>query len=136
MYFKQIVSYLGIFFVLGFVCACDKEKAVILFNKQPINTTTIQSPTNLFELGQTTHYVIFNPKGFDSPYLRMQIIKKNTKTQNWGFEVYRAQNMKIDTSKKYYIDKIKMSAPGFYIVSVYYLSDLNRPIVRSSFTVK
>ena len=125
-----------IVFVCFILCGCDREKPVMLFNNQPINTTTVQAPINVFELGETTHYVIFNPKGFDSPYLRLQIIKKNTKVQNWGYGLYRSQDIKIDKSKKFYIDSIKISQSGFYIVTVYYLSDLTRPIVRATFTVK
>ncbi len=125
-----------IILVSFFLCGCDKRKPVILFNNQPINSVTVQAPTNMFELGETTHYVIFNPAGFDSPYLRLQIIKKDTKTQNWGFKLYRAQDLKIDTSKNFYIDYIKIHQAGTYIVSVYYLNDLNRPIVRGLFKVK
>ena len=122
------------FFALLF-CGCDKVQPIILFNKEPINTTTVQAATNSFELGETTHYVLYVPKGFESPYLRMQIVKKNTKTKNWGFDVYRAQNLKIDDTKNYYIDSMKMSQSGFYIVSFFYLSDLVHPIARATFTV-
>lgn len=135
MGFKKLL-YISVFFLSLFMCGCDKEKPVILFNNQPINSVTVQAPTNLFESGETTHYVIFNPKGFTSPYLRVQFIKKETKTQNWGFSIYRTADVKADTSKKYYIDYVKITKPGTYWVSVYYLSDLNRPIVQGSFTVK
>jgi len=125
--------------VLGlalFTCGCDKEKPVLLFNNQPINKLTVQAPVNYFELGETTHFVVFNPAGFDSPYLRMQIIKKETKTQNWGFKIHTAKNFKIDSTKNYFIDEVKLSQKGTYIMSIYYLNDLNRPIVRSSFIVR
>lgn len=130
--FWGIVSALVVFMC----CACDKEKAVLLFNNQPINEMTVRVPVNYFELGETTHFVVFNPKGFESPYLRMQIIKKETKTKNWGFNVYTAKNLKIDSEKKYFIDSVKLSKTGTYIMSIYYLSDLNRPIVRGSFVVR
>lgn len=133
--------FLGLFIVCLAVgttlfCGCSKTKPVILFNKEPINQTTVQAATNQFELGETTHYVLFNPQGFKSPYLRMQIIKKNTQTQNWGFDLYRAQDIKVDDTKKFYIDSVKMSQRGFYIVSFYYLSDIVHPIARATFTVK
>ena len=140
MKIKSFLNFILLFFVLFFgVCQLSvyaKAKSVILFNKEPINTTTIQASTNLFELGDTTHYVLYVPKGFKSPYLRMQIVKKDTKTMNWGYSINRAQNIKIDTSKNYYIDSVKMSQPGFYIVSFYYLNDLVHPISRANFTVK
>lgn len=123
-------------FSFVFLCGCDRTQPRVLFNKQPINEKTIQASTNLFEAEDTIHYVLLMPNGFKSPYLRMQIIKKNTKTQNWGFDVYRGENIKVDDSKKFYIDKIKLSQPGFYIVSFYYLSDLVHPITRATFTVK
>lgn len=123
-------------FVMLLCCGCDSEKAVLLFNNQPINEMTVNTPVNYFDLGETTHFVVFNPKGFESPYLRMQIIKKETKTQNWGFNVYTAKNFKIDAEKKYFIDSIKLSKKGTFIMSIYYLNDLNRPIVRGSFVVR
>ena len=56
--------------------------------------------------------------------------------QNWGYKIYVAKNLKIDTSKNYYIDEMQISQKGFYIVSVYYFQDLVHPIVRASFEVK
>lgn len=124
-------------FVLVFVvCGCEKEKPLVLFNNQQINTTTVQSPVDYFELGETTHFVVFNPKGFESPYLRLQIIKKDTKTQNWGFKIAVSKDVKIDNSKKFYIDSVNISQSGTYILSLFYLNDLNRPIVRGMFVVK
>ena len=129
--------FIFILLTLGlFLCGCDNEKVVLLFNNQPINEKTVQAPVKYFELGETTHFVVFNPKGFESPYLRMQIIKKETKTQNWGFEVYTARDIKIDATKNFFIDKVKMHKSGTYIMSIYYLNDLNRPLVREIFVVK
>ena len=135
MKIKYFLSLLVLFCTM-FLCGCDKEKAVILFNNQPINSQTVYAPVDFFEVGETTHFVIFNPKGFESPYLRLQIIKKETKTKNWGFKIYTSKNLKIDDTKNYYIDSFKLEKAGTYIVSVFYLSDLNRPIVRGIFTIK
>ena len=134
----RIKKFLGLLAVISIflVSGCDKEKAVILFNNQPINSQTLHAPVDIFEMGETTHFVVFNPKGFESPYLRLQIIKKETKTKNWGFKIHTSKNIKIDNTKKYYIDSFKLSQSGSYIVSLFYLNDLNRPIVRGMFTVK
>ena len=134
--FLNILLFSVLFFCVCLPCFSARSKSVILFNKEPINTTTIQASNNIFELGDTTHYVLYVPKGFKSPYLRMQIIKKDTKTMNWGYSISHAQNLKVDTTKKYYIDSVKMSQTGLYIVSFYYLSDLLHPISRANFTVK
>ena len=126
-------------FIIGlafFVCGCDKNTPIILFNNQPINEKTIKTPVDFFELGETTHFVVLNHKGFDSPYLRVQLIKKDTKVQNWGFKIASSKDIKIDTDKNYYIDKINVSQSGTYILSLFYLNDLNRPIVRGMFVVK
>lgn len=115
---------------------CDRETPIILFNNQPINTTTVHSPVDYFELGETTHFVAFNPKGFESPYLRLQLIKKDTKVQNWAYKIVFSKDVKIDKEKNYYIDKINVSQAGTYILSLFYLNDLNRPIVRGMFIIK
>lgn len=128
-----------LFLFLGlilFVCGCDNETPIVLFNNQPINKVTVHSPVDFFELGETTHFVVFNPKGFESPYLRMQLIKKDTKVQNWGFKIATSKDIKIDMNKNYYIDSIQVSQAGTYIFSLFYLNDLNRPIVRGMFVVK
>lgn len=131
-----IRKYLLLIISLFFLCGCDKEKPTILFNNQEINKRTVQSPVDFFELGETTHFVVFNPQGFDSPYLRLQLIKKDTKVQNWGFKIAYSKDIKIDTSKNYYIDSINVSQAGTYMLSLFYLNDLNRPIVRGMFVVK
>lgn len=133
---KKFFSYTVLFMALFLTCGCNKNAPLLLFNNQEINTVTIKSPVTIFELGETVHYVILNPKGFTSPYLRIQLIKKETKTQNWGFKIYTSKNVKIDTTKKFYIDSLKLYKSGSYIMSVYYLDDLQRPIVRATFVVK
>ena len=122
--------------LMFFLCGCEKETPMVLFNNQPINKTTVSYPVNIFELGETTHFVVFNPKGFESPYLRLQIIKKSSKTQNWGYGIAVSRDVKVDTSKKYYIDSVNLSKSGTYLFALFYLDDLNRPIVRGMFTVK
>ncbi len=123
--------------VLAFLlCGCEKEKPLILFNNQPINKLTVNAPVDYFELGETVHFVAFNPKGFESSYLRLQLVKKDTKVQNWGFKIALSKDIKIDTSKKYYIDSLNVSQAGSYILSLFYLNDLNRPIVRGMFVVR
>lgn len=124
------------FGLIFFLCGCDKETPIVLFNNQPINKTTVHTPVDYFELGETVHFVVFNHKGFESPYLRVQLVKKDTKVQNWGFKIAMSRDVKVDTSKKYYIDSMQVSQSGTYIFSLFYLNDLNRPIVRGMFVVK
>jgi len=66
----------------------------------------------------------------------MQLIKKDTKVQNWGYKIAASKDIKIDMNKNYYIDSIQVSQAGTYIFSLFYLNDLNRPIVRGMFVVK
>ena len=133
--FKIFCSLIILFLTL-FLTGCDRTRPIILFNNQPINTQTVNSPVTIFQVGETLHYVLLNPQGFDSPYLRIQLIKKNTKVQNWGFGVDFTRNVKIDTTKKFYIDSLKLNNSGSYIMSIFYISDLNRPIARATFVVK
>ncbi len=133
---KRFISFAAMFFVVFMTCGCNKNAPMLFFNNQPINEVTVNNPVNIFELGETTHFVILCPKGFESPYLRIQVIKKEDKTQNWGYDVYYAKNLKVDTTKKFYIDSLKLHKKGGYIMTVYYLNNLDRAVVRSTFRVK
>ena len=133
--FKIFCSFVVILLIF-FVSGCEKTQPIILFNNQPINAKTVNYPVTIFQLGETLHYVLLNPKGFESPYLRVQLIKKNTKVQNWGFGLDYTRDVKIDSTKNFYIDSLKLNNSGSYIMSIFYVSDLNRPIARATFVVK
>lgn len=134
---RLITVKIALLMSVGIFCfGCDKKEPMLLFNSQPITSRTIAFCSKNFALNEPVNYVLLNPKGFQSPYLRVQIIKKDTKVQNWGAKVHLAKDVKIDASKNFYINDVTLTQSGLYIMSIYYLDDLDKPIARGEFWVK
>lgn len=113
-----------------------KEKPVILLNSQPITQETVNCPVQNFSVDQKINYVLITPKGFTDSVLRVQIVKKEEKVDSWGYSVYTAKDVCIDKNQKFYIDYLTVGRPGCYIMSIYEIKDLNKPLARTVFWVK
>ncbi len=127
---------LAFMFVLTFfLCGCMEQKAYVVFNSQPITTKTVQNPQTSFGIGQKIHYAILCEKGFKDKVLKVQVIKKDEKSEFGGFEPIMNREVEVGNSN-FYIDYFVIHNKGFYLVQVFELKDLQTPIGYGNFWVK
>lgn len=112
------------------------DKPLLLFNAQPITSATINNPARFFRVGEPVHYILINPKGFKSDYIRVQVVKKEEKTEHWGYKIYWAKDYKIDSSKDNYVNYVVINKAGYYFMQIYGFNDFDRVIARNDFWVK
>lgn len=118
------------------LCGCKKDQPLLLFNDQKITTQTVNHSTRNFFAGQPIHYILIVPKGFKRDYIRVQIVKKEEKTQHWGYKIYQSRDYHIDTSKKYFIDYVVLAEKGYYFMQIFSFDNFDIPIARNDFWVK
>lgn len=121
--------------IMFLVSGCDREKPVLVLNSQTITKETVNFPVQNFSAHQRINYAIIVPKGFTDSVIRMQIVKKDEKVANWGFSIYQAQDICVETGKKFYIGYVIAPEKGYYIMSVYQIKNLDRELSRMDFWV-
>lgn len=135
-YLTVILCLVSIFFVSGFGFKCRKRKALLLFNSQPITNQTINHAGRNFKAGEKVYYILLNDEGFKDDYIRVQIVKKEEKTNHWGYKVYWSKDYEIDTSLKYFKSYFVIDEPGYYFMQIFSFDDFDWPIIRNDFWIK
>lgn len=115
---------------------CDKQKPVLVMNSQKITKETVYNVEQNFKIRQRINYALLMPKGFKDSVIRVQIIKKEQKTAYWGYKIYQAQDFAIDKGKNYYINFFTIPEGGYYIMRIFELRDLDKPVAILDFWVK
>ena len=139
---KFIVFFIMIFLVM-FTCACDTEKAQILFNKQPFRQDTMLSGTNVFKSGERIYYLITLPHSVESKRLLIQVVKTGGKTltgdpaDRLGYDLVWGKHVKLkDEQIYYYTDYLVFYETGAYIMTVYSRDNPTKILTSSQFYVK
>src|SRR5574344_491498 len=136
---KSIVVLAIIFatiFSCGFGFKCRKRDALLLFNSQPINEMSINNAGRNFKAGPNVYYIFFNNEKFKDDYIRVQIVKKEEKTQHWGYKIYWSKDYQIDTSTGYFKSYFVIDEPGYYFMQIFSFDDFDWPIIRNDFWIK
>ena len=126
-----------------FTCACDTEKAQILFNKQPFRQDTMMSGTNVFKSGERIYYLITLPHSVESKRLLIQVVKTGGKTltgdsaDRLGYDLVWGKHVKLkDEQIYYYTDYLVFYETGAYIMTVYSRDNPTKILTSSQFYVK
>ena len=87
------------------------------------------TPSKVFNTGEKVYFAVYNPKGFKTRLLKVQIIKKESeKSEFFGHEYFYNKTVELK-SKNYYTDYITFNNVGFYIFQIFEYTDLNEPSI-------
>lgn len=135
-------------FVLAFLCftmiftsgyrfhLLKKNRPLILFNARPITNATVNETTRYFGSGRKIHFIVIVPQGFKDDYIRVQVVKKEQKTEHWGYKIYWAKDYCVERGEKYFISYIVIDEPGYYFLQVFDFKDFDWPLARNDFWVQ
>ena len=134
---KKFIKILLVLFIpLIFLTGCKQEKdsknPFIAFSDEPVNQQTV--PKYHFPSGHRIYYAIVCPKGFNAQVIRVQIFKKDEKTDILGYSYHSTKDYRL-SNDKYYLDYIVIHNPGHYIMQVFEITDLQKPKVLGDFWV-
>lgn len=133
-----------IFLLFVFALPCfaflgkKKEKPLLLFSS--INPQisigfdeTIKNE-DVFQVGKRIYFLVYVPEGFESEYIKYQIIKQDDKAHIGGYSRVGAAVKRIK-DKNYYIDYIVLSQAGKYALQIFDITNLHHWIVYGHFVV-
>lgn len=113
-----------------------KNRPLLLFNTQPITSSTVNNPTRYVKAGQRLYYLLIVPQGIKDDYIRVQLIKKEQKTEHWGYKIYWAKDFNIEKGEKYFTSYIQIDEAGYYFLQIFSFDDFDWPLARNDFWVK
>lgn len=125
---------LSVFFSFIFGLFVHKD-VTVAFSARPITTETIKEAGKSFPKGEKIYYYIASKKKIKDEYIRVQIFKKDDKSEFWGYNIEMTMDEYIGKGKRYYTDYFVMQNKGYYIMQVFTFKDLDKPIVREDFWV-
>ena len=133
--FIVILLILPVFFLCGFSLKKTK-RAYIMLSASNISSMTAQRIERYFYPGQIIHYALISPDGFKYQGIRMQVSKQDEKTSNWGFSIVQSRDFVVDMAQNQYIDSVRLTRPGHYILQFFYLNNKDYPFAHTEFMVQ
>ena len=138
---KKFFIFIISIFLTMFICACDNEQSVILFNKHVITPDTIadaQSNTNVFKPGERIYYLITLPKPVETRSLLIQIVSVDgDKDERLGYDLVWGKRVNLRSSQvRYYTDYIVLNQKGPYIMKVYSRDNPTKILTTGNFYLR
>lgn len=135
---KKLISRTGlvlcIILQLTLLIGCTKDPFVVFSSQNPKEGLNREQLSVLFRKEQPVYYAIIAPKGFKGEMIRVSLSKKDTKSEFWGYANYRNQTVKVN-GNKYFSDYYVLREDGIYIMQIFELKNLSKPIATGSFRV-
>lgn len=124
--------------MIFFCCGCDrKERANILFNAEPITKDTIMHATTEFAEGQKIYYLFFTPKKLECKYIRVQVFKAGDTINRGGYSIYWTNDYRVmKQNMYYYYNNITIYQKGRYVMQVFSIDNLAKPLAFNQFWVR
>lgn len=123
--FFTIILLLFCFLLTG----CDGEEALIGFSKTPFAKERKYIPANKFQKGEKIYFAVYNPKGFNTRLLKLQVFKKDkSKSEFWGYDYLYNKTLEL-TDKKAYTDYVVINNAGVYVFQIFDFTDFLEPVV-------
>ena len=120
-----------------FLCGFKNKRPLVLTSSMPITQENQQYLTKYFEINQKIYYAILFPRGLKKGVYRVQFFTKDDKSEFWGYKHSRHYDFKVsEKDTKYLSDYLVMLQKGHYIVQVFNLDNVNKPIALGDFWVK
>ena len=139
---KKLISVLFLILILCLspAFAFKKKKArtsLILSKVNPLfydsYDTKIQED-RYFQKGKPVYFLIQNPSGFKSDYLKFQIIKHDDNAHIGGYSRIKNQTVRIK-NKGYYCDYFVLHEKGKYYLQIFDITDTNHWLNMEGFMI-
>lgn len=95
--------------------------------------TQIQSHS-VFQLNKRIYFLVYNPNGFKSNFIKYQIVKQDDNAFSGGYTRIRNKTVRLK-NKNYYCDYFVLSEKGKYFLQIFDITDLNKEIAFGAFRV-
>lgn len=124
------------FILIILLCGCSRDRAGILFNRQPINEKNIYDFSKVFPIGARIYYVILMPQKVESRYIYIQVIQKDNDYNRLGYNLIWTKDVRLkDEEVNYYTDYLVLNQKGYYIMKVYSKDNPQKVLTSAEFYV-
>ena len=115
-----------------------KEKPTLFLSSiDPRVTISYDEKINnedVFKIGDKIYFLIYNPEGFKSDYIKYQIFKQDDNAHVGGYSRIRNITRRVD-NKNYYVDYFVLSEAGKYGLQIFDIENLHHWIAFAHFLV-
>ena len=133
---KKLILFCLLLLLLTLTTACTRDKAAILFNKNPITKDNVYDHSKVFPLNSRIYYLILIPKKVESRYLFIQVIKKDNDYSRLGYNLVWSRDVRLkDEEERFYYDYLVLNEKGFYIMKVYSKDNPQKVLTTAEFYV-
>ena len=130
---KKLILFCLLLLLLTLTTACTRDKAAILFNKNPITKDNVYDHSKVFPLNSRIYYLILIPKKVESRYLFIQVIKKDNDYGRLGYNLVWSRDVRL--KERFYYDYLVLNEKGFYIMKVYSKDNPQKVLTTAEFYV-
>lgn len=126
-----------LFFSMFLLTGCSNKRGFILFNSQPFTKENVANHQKVFQSGNRVYYLFIAPERMKNNYIRVQVFKITDKAAGGGAEVLRTKDFRLMKDQRYYhSDYFVLNEKGRYILQVFGMNDLQRPLALNDFFLK
>ena len=135
---KKLLSVLLICFLAFFLTGCRKKgETGILFYSHPVNKDNVLQASHTFEAGKRIYYLFYSQKKLDTEFIRVQLFKAGDNVPRGGYSVLWASDHRIMKQNAfYYYDNFTVYQEGRYVMQVFAIDDISKPLAWNYFYVK
>lgn len=136
---KKIILFLIAFiFLTNVVFAKKKENSTLILSEiDPSGfyqyDYKIQTQ-DTFKLGDKIYYMIYNPDGFKSNYIKIQIVKQDDKTNVLGYSRIVNKTIRVK-NKNYYSSYFILNEKGKYFLQIFDITNLQEWLAIGFFRI-
>lgn len=115
-----------------------KEKPYIILSASDLRGQKSYNPEaqkmSVFEINKRIYFYVYNPKGFETDYIRYQIVKQDDNAHEMGYN--RIRNITRRLKDKYsYSDYFVLSQKGKYAIQIFDITNLHQWVAIGAFNV-
>ena len=114
-----------------------KQKPVLLlspYDPRISNYDTKLEQANVFKKGEKIYFMIYNPKGFESQYIKYQIIRQDDNAFEGGYKRERNVTIRVNDKNKY-VDYFVLNRVGKYYIQIFDITNLQQWLAINAFMV-
>lgn len=134
---KLVVSCLLFLLPIFVLTGCNRQKAIILFNSNPITKQNLLENSNEFVKNQRFYYIFISEKPIKSNMARIRIFKRDSKANNQPTKLICSNDYKLRKDQVYYYnDYAVINDAGEFCMVIYATSNLKKPLAVADFRLK
>ena len=104
---------------------------------EPITKDNLLHATRTLESGKRIYYLFYTPKKIKAEFIRIQVFKAGDNVAVGGYSIIFTQEKRVmKQNMYYYYDNFTLHQPGKYVMQVFDVNDITKPLAWNYFFVR